>query len=308
MSFWHKVTRCCFDRARRVSWELYLGFAETYSVRVSAKESRLRHHKKLAETVQAAVLAKLASLGLVPVQTDDADLAFQLRLYQDRATLSLDTSGKHLHKRGYRELTGVAPLRETLAAGVVLATENVQTYDLILDPMCGTGTLLIEAAQLASGRASGLTRTFGFEHAAFYQDSLWQRLKREAEAEIQVPKAKFLGVDTDAEAIKLARHNAAQAGVAELITFEQGDALSLDYAELTTDSSLILSNVPYGERLSNEGEVGALLTNLATALKQAKGAFSFVTQNEWLQEFEPSQKLIFSNGGLKVKALMGKFS
>ena len=298
-----------FDHARRVSWELYLGFADTYSVRVSAKESRLRHHKKLAETVQAAVAAKLEPLGLQPVQADAAELSFQLRLYQDRATLSLDTSGEHLHKRGYRKLTGVAPLRETLAAGVVLAAGNVQPYDFVLDPMCGTGTLLIEAAQMASGRAPGLTRAFGFEHAAFYQDSLWQRLNREAQENIQAPKLQFLGIDTDAEAIKLARRNAAQAGVGELISFEQGDARALNYAELTTDSSLLLSNVPYGERLSNEDEVSTLLSDLATALKQAKGAFSFVTQNEvWLQEFKPSQKLVFSNGGLTVKAFAGTFS
>ena len=296
-----------FDYARKVPWELYLGFAERYSLRVSAKESRLRHHKKLAETVQAALLHRLEPLGLSPSQNDNAELSFQLRLYQDRATLSLDTSGEHLHKRGYRELTGVAPLRETLAAGLVMQ-RDMNAFDTILDPLCGTGTLLIEAAQIMSARAPGLTRSFGFEHTAFYQNSLWQRLKREAQARIKMPDVRFLGIDKDPAALELARVNAARAGVAELIEFRQGDALALDYHELTSDKSLILSNLPYGERLLNKREVSELLNSLASALKQANGRFTFVTQNDaWLSDFDLSESFSFSNGGLSVKAVSGSF-
>jgi putative N6-adenine-specific DNA methylase len=134
-----------FDKARKLPWERYLGFAPGFAVKVSAKASRLRHHKKLAATLHSAVLRALEPHGLEPALSDGAPLTIHRRMFEDRCTLSLDTSGELLSRRGYRQATAKAPIRESLAAACFMAC-NWQDYDLIVDPLCGSGTLIVEAA------------------------------------------------------------------------------------------------------------------------------------------------------------------
>lgn len=296
-----------YDRARRVPWELYLGFQNHYSLHISSKESRLNQPDNLAETLHAAITKRLAGLGLGTKQVEGAALELHMRLYRDRATLSLNTSGDHLHKRGYRQAVGAAPLRETLAAGILLRHMPLERFDLILDPMCGSGTLLCEAALLLSRTAPGLMRDFAFQQAVFFQASLWERLKREAAAE-QIPvSARLVGVDSDKDVLEQARANAARLDAA--IRFEPGDALVLPFEQLTTPSSLTISNVPYGTRLGSPAEAETLLVRFANALKNARGDYGFVSQQTgWLAALEPARTLVFKNGGLRVVHAAGRFS
>jgi putative N6-adenine-specific DNA methylase len=154
-----------FNKVKKIPWELYLGFNKTCSIHVSAKESRLHQHKTIAKTIHDGISEYMQTLGLSPHLNVDAPTEIHVRLFQDRCTLSINTSGEHLHKRGYRQLVSEAPIRETLAASI-LQTVDVQSFEMILDPMCGSGTFLIEAVLMLKNIAPGLQRNFAFEHYA----------------------------------------------------------------------------------------------------------------------------------------------
>ena len=296
-----------FDRVTRLPWELYLGFNQIYSLKVSAKTSRLRHHKKITETVTSGISEVLKLLGLRATLQDDAPVQFHLRFYQDRCTLSLNTSGEHLHRRGYRTLTTEAPLRETLAAGLLLMSHS-KKYDLIVDPMCGSGTFVIEAALLARNAAPGLRRSFAFEHLPWFQPEKWGRFKREAEGEVSNVSIKLVGNDIDAASVEVAQANAARARVADVVTFTNKDALALDIPR--ERQFLLVSNLPYGKRLETEKEARGLARAFAQQLVAnfAGWDFAFVAkQPETLASPHLTVKdsLTFRNGGLEVTCVFG---
>jgi putative N6-adenine-specific DNA methylase len=289
-----------FNKVRKIPWELYLGFNKMYSIQVSAKESRLHQHKTIAKTIHDGITDYLKPLGLSPKLTDDAPLEIHARFFQDRCTLSINTSGEHLHKRGYRQLVSEAPIRETLAASI-LQRVDVQSFNTIVDPMCGSGTFLIEAAMILKNIAPGLQRSFAFEYLPFFQSSKWERFKREASAKQQETSVKLLGFDIDTKNIKIAKANAAKAGVADAMSFEVADAKTLQVS--STDKSLIVCNVPYGERLES-----TVLKPFAKNLQQNfKGwHFAFVTKEmKWLESFSIQGSKRFQNGGLNVYLATG---
>jgi 23S rRNA G2445 N2-methylase RlmL len=277
---------------------------------VSAKNSRLHQHKNIAKTLAAAIQKRLEPLGLRPEPKEDAVLEIHVRMFQDRCTISLNTSGEHLHKRGYRLLVGEAPLRETLAAGILLKADWSQ-HDFFYDPMCGSGTLLIEAALLASNKAPGLQRHFAFEQAPFFQPSKWERFKREAEAAGQKTERRFLGIDVDPDMIRIAKENAARAGVGDLIDFRLADARTFEVPTgyQKAKSPFVLSNLPYGERLESRDSLPDLLIAVSQQLSgQLKGNFALVCKDAaWLKDsgFALQDRQTFENGGLKVLLLQG---
>jgi putative N6-adenine-specific DNA methylase len=289
-----------FNKVSKLPWEHYLGFNKTYSIQVSAKESRLHQHKTIAKTIHDGITDYLKPLGLSPHLTNDASLEIHARLFQDRCTLSVNTSGEHLHKRGYRQLVSEAPIRETLVAGI-LQTVDVQSFNTIVDPMCGSGTFLIEGVLMLQTIAPGLQRSFAFEQLPFFQKSKWERFKREAVTKQKDTSVKLLGFDIDAKNIEIAKANAVKARVASSITFEVADAKTLQVSSV--GKSLIVCNVPYGERLES-----TVLKPFAKNLQQNfKGwHFAFVTKEmEWLETFNIQSTKRFQNGGLNVNLVMG---
>lgn len=297
-----------FDRTGRISWELYLGFAETLSINVSAKRSRLRHHKNIAASVHEAIVTSLEPLGLEPKLEDGAEPQLFARMFRDRCTLSLNTSGEHLHRRGYRTHVGEAPLRETLAASILKAS-RVERYDLILDPMCGTGTFLIEVALMKRRVAPGLNRNFAFEHFPSFQKGKWERFKSEArDAARPRSSAKLIGCDIDEEALNAARANAERAGVLEDIDFFRADARVLNYAKLNAhnERALLVTNPPYGRRLGSKQEVEALYGALSERLRRAEGwNVTLITpEPDWV-DLPLTSALKFRNGGVQVSLLQG---
>jgi putative N6-adenine-specific DNA methylase len=292
-----------YNRARRIPWELYLGFSPTVSLRVSAKASRLQQGAGVANTLYQAILARLTPLGLQPVHTEDAPLEILVRLFQDRCTLSLNTSGLHLHKRGYRLATAKAPLRETLAAGIAMACQ-AQRYDLIVDPMCGSGTLLIEAGLLAAGIPPGGQRAFAFEQAPFFQPGKWRRLKESAMSQRRPAPIVLLGSDLDPGAVRAARSNAHRAGLE--LAINQADALRLPYDELSKQGArrLLLCNLPYGQRIE-EGR----LRRLVAVLRRACSGWDYalLAQPHQLEAgLKPTRQLALNNGGIPVMLAMGQ--
>ena len=232
---------------------------------------------------------------------------FYLRLFQDRCTISFNSSGEHLHKRGYRSFVSKAPLRETLAAALLLSA-RAKPFETVIDPMCGSGTLLIEEALLAKKQAPGLVRPFAFEHLPAFHASKWERFKTEASTQALELNKRLIGIDIESKNIESARTNATRAGI-KTIQFLQADALSTVIEALNPESTLLVSNLPYGERLNTDTR--ALLAEFAIHLNQNyQGcSFAFIAKDKaWLESthFELAACQHFQNGGLDVFLLMGK--
>ncbi len=285
-----------FNKASKIPWELYL--PQQFNIQVSSKTSRLHQHKNVAKTLNDAIQDRLKPLGLQSKPSDNAPLELHVRFFQDRCTLSINTTGEHLHKRGYRQLVSEAPIRETLAASLLLSLDW-QAYDLIVDPMCGSGTFPIEAALLGATRAPGLERGFALETLPGFQTTKWKRFKLEAQKIAQIPQCNYLGFDIDPKNIAIARENAPQAGVK--IEFAVSDARALELPK--QGKSLLVSNLPYGERLED-----TVLKDFAKNLEENfKGwSFGFVCKDaRWLKNFTIQHKKTFENGGIKVVWVTG---
>lgn len=192
-----------------------------------------------------------------------------LRASREGISVSIETSGELLHRRGYRQEISHAPLRETLAAGVLLLADFSEDEPLI-DPMCGSGTLVIEAALLATRRAPGLQRAFAFEFWKGHDAAAWAREKEEATRRIRPPTSKLFGSDLHAGALGTARRNAKRAGVVDLLTLERRDVAELKRPEGRT--GLVVANPPYGKRVGERGDLPTLYKAFgATLREQFKG-------------------------------------
>ena len=294
-----------YDHARKIPWELYFGFNKSFSIKTSTKESRLMHHDNIAESLEAAINRRLNDIGLNVKQDKNANTEIYLRLFQDRATISLNTSGEHLHKRGYRKDHAKAALRETLAASILLKSD-MENFETIYDPMCGSGSFLIEAAQIASQQAPGLNRDFAFEGMPFFQESKWLRFKKEAIAKIQEPKLEIIGSDISKRNINIAKTNIAEAGFKDLISLAVADARA---HSIQKPNLLIVANLPYGKRIMSEAEAKKLGANFAENLKENyQGSyFSLITTDSspFNQKDFKFSKTNFTNGGLKVTLIQG---
>jgi putative N6-adenine-specific DNA methylase len=283
-----------FGHMRRVAWEHYLGFQPAYSLHVTSRASKLNHYDKMRSTISSAISAEMAALGLSPALAAEAPVQFHVRLEDDRATLSVHTSGEHLHRRGYRTHVGQAPLRETLAAALLLkaGVQQERPIDVLVDPMCGSGTLLLEAARIRRGQPAGAQRSFAFEQLPFYNESQWQRLRAEAvaAADASGDAATYLGSDRDEAVIAAALANAAKLGLSDSITFAQRDAFdAVPAAAAGATHGLLVANLPYGHRLQDGGHGDFLLADLLEHFAAAgfRGSALIICSRDQLPDARP---------------------
>ena len=209
-----------------------------------------------------------------------AKYQLQFSLMNDRCVLYLDTTGPGLHKRGYRAVGNDAPLRETLAAAMVMLT-RYRGRDFVWDPFCGSGTIPIEAAMIAKNRAPGLKRRFASEAFPWVELSTWKTVREEAKDREFNGKYQILGSDNDPKCISLSMANARKAGVADCIDFRDGDATKMS---LPTDSGIIICNPPYGQRMMEQQSAQRLYAALGRHLKFADGWKKYIITSE--PEFE----------------------
>lgn len=253
-----------FDRTKALPWEEWLPENAYFPVRGRSVRSRLHSTPDCQAIVKKAIVERLKQrYRKVWFPENGPTFTIEVALLKDRATLTIDTTGPGLHKRGYRKLVGEAPLKETLAAAMIqLSYWN--SGRMLLDPFCGSGTIPIEGALLGRNIAPGLHRTFAAEEWPAVPRDVWQQVREEARA-VALPKldAPILGSDIDAQAIKLARHHAMLAGVSEDIRFEHRDFARVSSDELQPYGCLI-ANPPYGERLGELAEAEALYQRLGT--------------------------------------------
>ena len=233
-----------------------------------------------------AIVKKAASkrlgekYGIQWLPEDGAKYQLQFSLMNDRCQLYLDTSGPGLHKRGYRAIGNDAPLRETLAAAMVMLTKY-RGRDFVWDPFCGSGTIPIEAALIARNRAPGLRRRFAAEQFHWLPAELWQNARGEAMDKEFKGNYRILGSDNDPKCVSLAMANARKAGVADCIEFKDGDATKMS---LPTDSGILICNPPYGQRMMEQQSAQRLYAALGRHLKFADGWKKYIITSE--PEFE----------------------
>jgi putative N6-adenine-specific DNA methylase len=252
-------------QSRQVEWERYVAPGTAVRFRVTCRKSRLYHSDAVAERLASAVAYRVAGVsvaGAAPADDDDAGDEAQLfvvRMFRDQCLISADTSGAHLHQRGYRLAVAKAPMRETLAAAMLLASGWREQAPL-LDPLCGSGTIAIEGALLARRIPPGHARHFACERWPGASARAWQDVRDQAATAV-LPSAPgpILGSDRDAGAVKAAQANAARAGVADDIEFRQ---LPLSDVEPPPGPGWLVTNPPYGHRLGDVAPLRDLYARL----------------------------------------------
>lgn len=240
-----------FQGTRALPWERFIPKGGQFPVKGHCLNSALHSVPACQAIVKKAVAARLgAKYGLNTLPETGALYQIQFSIMKDTATLMLDTSGSGLYKRGYRAHGVDAPLRETLAAAMVILS-RYRGRDPLCDPFCGSGTIPIEAALIAKNRAPGLNRTFSAQKWACVDKKLWLEAADEAMDKEFDGDYEIWGGDLDPQAVELARHNAQLAEVDDLVRFEQADARTFHWGGLY---GRVVTNPPYGERIMERRE------------------------------------------------------
>ncbi len=292
-----------YEAARLPDWPRLFAVECSLRVNVSAQKSPLKSLDFATLRIKDAVCDRFRdALGSRPsVDRARPDVRVHAFLEPARGAFYLDTSGEPLFKRGWRAGAGEAPLRENLAAGIVLLS-GWQPDQPLLDPMCGGGTLLVEAAALARGRAPGARRTFGFEKLKNFDAKLWGRIKGE-ERTAKTVKLEIFGSDNDPRALGDARRNLAGAGVERWVKLERADILE---RAAPAPAGVMIANPPYGERIGSKDELAAFYPKLGDALKQAYAGWRchFFTADLRLPKLirlEPARRVPLYNGALECR-------
>ncbi|KQI69262.1 RNA methyltransferase [Loktanella sp. 3ANDIMAR09] len=229
-------------RARKFPWAAYLRPDVPVRVEVATdKRSKIYHGRAATQRIETALKEELGTTIAA-----DAPVTLKVRIADNTVTFSIDTSGESLHKRGHKEWVGKAPMRETLAA-LFLAECGYRGTESVVDPMCGSGTFVIEAAEIAAGLQPGRSREFAFQHLATYDPGAFAALKRDPVASQDLH---FYGSDRDTGAVGMAAKNAARAGVADCATFTHHAVSDLQRPD--GPPGLVIVNPPYGARIGNK--------------------------------------------------------
>ncbi|WP_417665217.1 bifunctional 23S rRNA (guanine(2069)-N(7))-methyltransferase RlmK/23S rRNA (guanine(2445)-N(2))-methyltransferase RlmL [Pseudidiomarina sp.] len=246
-------------------WEEVFSSDQTFLIDFSGRHHEIRHTQFGAQLIKDGIVDRFRAQGLERpnVSKEQPDIRINAHIQKDKLTWYLDLAGESLHKRGYRQQQGAAPLRETLAAAVVIRSGMTAETEVVFDPFCGSGTLLLEAAMIRFDRAPGLTRShWGFEQWRGHDVTAWQQVLSEAqqryEAACAQHQARFIGYDNDPKMLAIAEQNAIRLGLNERCEWQVGNAEQVtppNIENLTPQSApLLICNPPYGERLGEEIE------------------------------------------------------
>jgi putative N6-adenine-specific DNA methylase len=304
---------------RRTDWKAFLTDGTDLALRASCHKSRLYHRGAVAERVRDAIARQVRIAARLvgeeegvedePQETRLPSAMLLVRLDHDVCTLSMDSSGELLHRRGWRQAIGRAPLRETLGAAMVLAARWDGGVPL-LDPMCGSGTLPIEAARLARGILPGAGRPFAFDAWSCLDRGLSPRLKASARrAGLARLEVEVRGSDRDPAALKACLGNAERAGVAADVAFVQADLARCPLP--SGGPGLLLVNPPYGRRLADDAGRASLLARLLDTLSGRFGGWTLGIllpgrSSGELRGFDAREAFHTRNGGIPVRFMVGR--
>ncbi len=268
-----------FDKVNKLPWEDFIGKDEAFPVKGGCLDSRLMSVSDCQKIVKKAIAKRLGDkYSTAWLSEEGAVHQIQFLIRKDKVSVQIDTSGVALHKRGYRKESNDAPISETLAATMV-DLSRVRKDHFVVDPMCGSGTILIESALKALNIAPGKNRSFSFENWSVFDKKLLMQ-ERELSISLERPDADFFafGSDIDASALALARKNAELAGVADRIEFTVKDLK--DFVPERERGTLI-TNPPYGERLLNIKEAEVLYKTMGEVFLRKKGwSYAVITPDD----------------------------
>lgn len=279
-----------FENTKRINWSRYIPYGAQFPIsKASSIKSKLYSTPDVQAIVKKAIVESLKKSYLEDglLKEDKEKYPIFVFIHKDKVTISIDTTGDALHKRGYREKANKAPIRETLAAGLIYLTPW-KAGRVLVDPMCGSGTILIEAAMIGINMAPGLNREFISEKWRTLDKKIWWDVRKDAFNKIDnESKFKIYGYDIDEESIDIARENAEIAGVDEYIEFNVGDATQFKSED---EFGFIITNPPYGERLEDKDSVKQLYKELGYAFRKLKNwSYYLITSYEDF-EYEFGQK------------------
>jgi putative N6-adenine-specific DNA methylase len=302
--------------AKKVEWDKYIGPDTPVQIRVTARKSKLYHTGAIAERLEQAIGKKLKR-DVVVAGTEDDDEGgaqgqlFVVRVERDEMTISADTSGALLHRRGYRQAIAKAPLRETLAAAM-LRGAGWQARDPLIDPMCGSGTIAIEAAMIARKIPPGLDRRFAFLDWPGADIARWDALVDYARSQmLGKSPATIAASDRDAGAIEAAKSNAQRAGVLDDIQFA---VQSISAASpIGTGGGLLITNPPYGERIGESKAIRNLYAQLGNVAREKFDGWTLAMLSpgkalEGEMKIPVEEKFKTSNGGIPVRLVVGSIN
>lgn len=307
-AFSAKDARMLYDQTRRVKWtELFRNYEHTFAVFTHGDTDKTDYNTKFAALkIKDAICDELKKHqgGRPDVNRNSPDLRIEALLYAGRCELSLDLAGEPLHRRGYREDSGEAPLRENRAAALLMFAgyDGKQT---LVDPFCGSGTIIIEAALMAQNKAPGLLRSLDSFAGGRIFPELKSALEKErvaAQKEVQSRKTSIFASDISAKAVSEARANLGRAGCSHLVSIDQADAKSL-----SRSGALVVSNPPYGERML-EGDAEKLLSDFVRQVKHHCSPTTMAlvlpaTELENSVGLKPEKQLQLASGDMTLKFL-----
>ncbi len=291
--------------AVRQLWPNHFAVSSTMRVVTTAIKCPLKSLDFVTLRVKDAVCDRFREdLGERPnIETRNPDVSVHVFLTENECTLYLDTSGQPLWQRGFRKTSVEAPLKENLAAGI-LKLSGWQPGTPLIDPMCGSGTFLLEAVQMALDRAPGVDRTFAFERLRSFKALAWAEIRAAAEARVRpAERMEIRGYDIDERAVRATRRNLQEAGFGAIISVDRSDVLE---TQPLTEHGILIANPPYGERIGEQDELAAFYPQLGTALKRYWAGWNcfFFTADMRLPKLvglKPSRKTPLFNGPLECR-------
>ena len=296
-----------FDQSYALDWTGILPPGASFPVLCTTTRSTLHNEPSIQSIVKKSIVKKLQSRhpGETQIPETGPTYSIMTRFHNDICTLSIDTSGDSLHKRGYRTESNQAPIKETLAAAMVLLSDWTPERTLV-DPFCGSGTILIEAAMIALNIAPGLNRQFTFESWPDFQKLDLRALRHEAaEQSLQnssaAPRLQIYGYDIDALSVKIAQANSTRAGLERHVHFAKSDFRTLDFSKMS--NTTIITNPPYGERLATTEEAAAIYRDLGEKFRQTTESSLYIitpdTNFELLFAQKATKNRKLFNGNIK---------
>ena len=289
----------------KLNWPSWFKVSQTIRVKVTGVKCPLKSLDFVTLRIKDAVCDRFREEGALrpSVSVRDPDVRIHAYLTQNQYQLYLDTSGAPLYQRGFRDVSVIAPLRENLAAGIIMLS-SWQPGKPFLDPMCGSGTFLIEAAMMAVNQPPGLKRTFGFQKLKSFDEKLWKKI--EAEALQHMKPIQFLeifGSDIDLRAVRVARHNLKVAGLEEVAKVMQSDFIKL---EPPASEGVLVTNPPYGQRIGEDEDLKEVYPAWAKHMKASFGGWDtyFLTADLEMPKdmrLKPSKKTPLFNGALECR-------
>lgn len=289
-----------FEGTKSIDWSRWIGKKSAFPVKGYSLKSTLASVRDCQAIIKKAVADSLsAAYGVDWLEESGETYQIQFSVFKDKVTLMIDTSGENLHKRGYRAVSNLAPMKETIAAAMVMMSHWKYEYPLA-DPLCGSGTIPIEAAMIKRNIAPGINRSFAAESFSQFPGKLWEECREEAKSMIKDIPLEIYAADIDPKTVEIAKQNAVIAGVSDAVKPVAGDVADFSSA---LSYGTVICNPPYGERLGEKKECEELYRIMGRQFKALdKWSYYIITSNESFEEnfgMKASKKRKMYNGMLK---------